>query len=101
MKIRIILKTFEKQLLIKNIKYISDFLIKNNFLLKNIIHLPIKKKRFCVLRSPHIDKDSREHFEILFYKAFIDIDNNSIKSSLNTLLNINLDAGIFCNIKLI
>jgi len=101
MKIRIILKSFEKQLLRKNIEYISNFIIKNNLLIQNIIYLPIKKKRFCVLRSPHIDKDSREHFEIRFYKAFIDIKNELSNSYLNLLLNINLDSGVFCTLKII
>jgi ribosomal protein S10 len=41
-----------------------------------------KIKRFCVLRSPHVDKDSREHFELRLYKRFIDLNTTSSNSRL-------------------
>jgi ribosomal protein S10 len=54
-----------------------------------LVALPIKIKRFCVLRSPHVDKDSREHFEIRLYKRFIDIKTESA-SILDFLLKTEL-----------
>jgi small subunit ribosomal protein S10 len=45
-----------------------------------------KIKRFCVLRSPHVDKDSREHFELRLYKRFIDLNTTS-PAILDLLLN--------------
>ena len=57
-------------------------------------------KKFCVLRSPHIDKDSREHFEIRLYKKFIDLDVNSSKI-FDLLLTFKLPAGINSSIKIL
>ena len=66
--------------------------IENNFKILSIVSMQTKSKKFCLLRSPHIDKDSREHFEIKNFKSFIDFEINSIKS-LNDLLNIELING--------
>jgi small subunit ribosomal protein S10 len=60
----------------------------------------MKIKKFCVLRSPHIDKDSREHFELRLYKRFIDLDANS-PLILDTLLKTELPAGINCSLKIL
>lgn len=55
---------------------------------------------FCVLRSPHVDKDSREHFEIRMYKQFFDVETESIEI-LNDLMKVNLPSGIFCYFKIV
>jgi small subunit ribosomal protein S10 len=58
-----------------------------------------KIKRFCVLRSPHVDKDSREHFELRLYKRFIDL--NTTSSNLDLLLKTELPAGVSCSLKIL
>jgi small subunit ribosomal protein S10 len=67
---------------------------------KGIVSLPIRIKRFCVLRSPHIDKDSREHFELRLYKKFVDINTTS-SSVLDLLLKTELPSGVACSLKVL
>ena len=64
------------------------------------IPLPTKKRIYCVLRSPHVDKDSREHFEIRIYKRLMDIYYNpELNLNMNNLLtNVNLPSGVFCKV---
>jgi small subunit ribosomal protein S10 len=75
-------------------------LLKTEAQLKGVISLPTKIKRFCVLRSPHIDKDSREHFELRLYKRFIDVEATS-PSVLDALLKTDLPSGINCSLKIL
>jgi len=64
------------------------------------VSLPTKIKRFCVLRSPHVDKDSREHFELRLFKRFIDLSTTS-PSILDLLLKTELPAGVSCSLKVL
>jgi small subunit ribosomal protein S10 len=93
MKLRIILKSFNKKLIQNSLKELKLNLITEKFNVLNIISLPIKIKRFCLLRSPHVDKKSREHFELKFYKVFLDVEFNKI-SSINLLLKKELPSGV-------
>lgn len=93
MKIRIILKSFNNQLL-------NNFFFKfknqiKDFKICNTISLPTKFKKFCVLKSPHIDKNSREEFELRFYKKLIDIE---FENENCQILNIQIPKGIFCEL---
>jgi small subunit ribosomal protein S10 len=63
------------------------------------IPLPTRIKRFCVIRSPHVDKDSREHFEIRTHKRLIDILEPTPKT-IDALTRLNLPAGVDISIKL-
>ena len=72
----------------------------NGVTLNGLVALPTKIKRFCVLRSPHIDKDSREHFELRIYKNFIDITTES-PSIIDLLLKTEVPAGVSCNLKVL
>ncbi len=100
MKFRIFLKSFNKNLINCAIQELEANLlfIKSN--ITGIVALPTKIKKFCVLRSPHVDKNSREHFELRLYKRFIDI---TIESSqvLNTILYLKFPEGVACFIKLL
>ncbi|CAM9093655.1 unnamed protein product [Choristocarpus tenellus] len=101
-KIRIILESFNSTNLNESCK--KFLLLKNNLTISYIsgpISLPTKKRSYCVLRSPHVNKDSREQFEIRRYKKIIDIYSNSpeIKKILLNLLSLELFPGVF--IKLI
>jgi len=60
------------------------------------VPLPTKIEKFCVLRSPHVDKDSREHFEIRTSKRLIIIIPTA--QTVDSLMKLNLSAGI--NIKI-
>ena len=61
--------------------------------------LPTHIRKFCVIRSPHIDKDSREQFEIRTHKRLIDILEPTSKT-IDALTRLNLPAGVDIEIKL-
>lgn len=63
------------------------------------IPLPTNKDIFCVLRSPHVDKNSREHFEIRVHKRLIDILDPT-NETVNALMKLDLPAGVDIEIKL-
>jgi small subunit ribosomal protein S10 len=63
------------------------------------VPLPTQIRRFCVIRSPHVDKDSREHFEIRTHKRLIDILEPTSKT-IDSLTRLNLPAGVDISIKL-
>jgi len=100
MKFRIFFKSFEKELVTQSSQLIATNLIKLNCNVSGIISLPTKIKKFCVLRSPHIDKDSREHFELRIYKRFLDIKTDS-PTVLDNLLRLELPSGVSCSLKLL
>ena len=62
------------------------------------IPLPTKKSIYCVLRSPHIDKKSREHFEIRTHKRLVDILEPT-QNTVDALMHLDLPAGVDIEIK--
>ena len=95
MKLRISLKTYNKGLLYIAINHIYAISLQLNVSTTKPIFLPIKIKRFCILRSPHINKDAREQFEIRSFKAFIDLNlNSNLVDLLSTLIHFDLPASI-------
>ena len=96
-KLRIILQSFNHNLLNESCKTIrlvvsrqlADFDIK----FSGPISLPTKKRSYCVLRSPHVNKDSREQFEIRRYKKIIDISPIS-REIINLLLSLEISPGV-------
>ncbi len=63
------------------------------------VPLPTRRETFCVIRSPYIDKDSREQFEIRTHKRLIDILQPTPRTG-NALMGLNLPAGVDIEIKL-
>jgi small subunit ribosomal protein S10 len=100
MKFSIFLKSFDNDLINLASKELLLTLSKTECEMTGMVALPIKLKRFCVLRSPHVDKDSREHFEIRLYKRFLDITTTSA-SILDFLLKTELPAGVSCSLKIL
>jgi small subunit ribosomal protein S10 len=100
MKFRLLLRSFDNDLINIASSELRQNLLKSECELTGVVSLPIKIKRFCVLRSPHIDKDSREHFELRLYKRFIDINTTS-PALLDLLLKTELPAGISCSLKIL
>lgn len=62
------------------------------------VPLPTRRRLYCVLRSPHVDKDSREHFEIRTHSRLIDIRNLS-SETIDKLMGLDIPAGVDANIK--
>jgi small subunit ribosomal protein S10 len=100
MKLRVFLRSFDLNLIKLASQELRESLLKTECSISGTIALPLKIKKFCVLRSPHIDKDSREHFELRIYKRFVDITTTSI-SVLDSLLKTELPAGVLCSLKIL
>jgi len=100
MKFRIFLRSFDNDIINLASQELRKNLLKTDCTISGIVALPLKIKRFCVLRSPHIDKDSREHFELRLYKRFLDIKTTSA-TLLDSLLKIELPAGVSCSLKIL
>ena len=98
-KIRIILKAFDHRTLDMSSRQIVEAAERTGAAVVGPVPLPTTIKRFCVLRSPHVDKDSREHFEIRTHKRLIDIMDPTSKT-VDALTRLNVPAGVDISIKL-
>ena len=98
-KIRIILKAFEHRILDQSAGQIVEAAERTGARVSGPVPLPTSKKRFCVIRSPHIDKDSREHFEIRTHNRLIEILEPTSKT-IDQLTRLNVPAGVDIQIKL-
>lgn len=98
-KIRIKLKTYDYNLLQSSCHQIIETIKRTEAIITGPIPLPIKRKIYCVLRSPHVDKDSREHFEIKIYSKLIDIKEPS-SQTIDALMKLNIPASIDIEVKL-
>ncbi|MDR0789149.1 MAG: 30S ribosomal protein S10 [Bifidobacteriaceae bacterium] len=76
-KIKIKLKSYEKSLLETWSKRIVDSAKQNGLAVAGPIPIPVKKSTYCVIRSPHKHKDSREIFETRVHKRLIEVTNPS------------------------
>lgn len=99
MKFRILLKSFNNDLIETACVQLSGALFNSECKLNGVVSLPTKIKRFCVLRSPHVDKKSREHFEMRIHKRLIDIVEPTPKT-VDSLMRLDLPAGVEVEIKL-
>ncbi len=97
-KIRIKLKAFDYILLDKSAIDIVDRAKNTGAKVSGPIPLPTKIQRFCVLRSPHVDKKSREHFEIRTHKRLILITQYN-DETIQELQKLDLPAGIEVEVK--
>ena len=98
LKIRIKLKSFDYSVLDKSARLIVETARNTNAKVKGPIPLPVEINRYCVLRSPHVDKESREHFEIRKHKRLIDIINPS-PETIEALTQLELPSGVNIEIK--
>ena len=97
-KIRVRLESFNHELLTSSCKKLIELVQTHDVNKFSMVSLPTDKRIYCVLRSPHVDKDSREHFEIRIHKRIIDIYQPS-EETLKILRNLDLSAGIDVEIK--
>jgi small subunit ribosomal protein S10 len=93
MKIRLQIKAYDYKLMNQVCDKICSIVTLTNATLKGPVPMPTRRRIFCVLRSPHVNKDAREHFEIRTYKRLIDIQNSSLQT-IDSLKQLNLPAGI-------
>lgn len=65
-----------------------------NYIHSETISLPIKIKKFCILSSPHINKDSRDHFEVRIYKEILDISFSKLTKNIDIFFGLKLPNSI-------
>lgn|SRR5690606_9658022 len=97
-KIRIRLKAYDHRVLDQSVRQIVDTAQRTGAMVVGPVPLPTKIERFTVLRSPFIDKDSREQFEIRTHKRLIDVVDPQSKT-IDALVRLNLPAGVDVEIK--
>ena len=97
-KIRIRLKAYDYRLLDQSATEIVDTAQRTGARISGPIPLPTHIQRFTVLRSPHVDKKSREQFEIRTHKRLIDIVQATAKT-IEALNKLSLPAGVDIKIK--
>jgi small subunit ribosomal protein S10 len=98
-KIRIRLKAYDHRLLDQSTKEIVDTAKRTGARVAGPIPLPTSINKFCVLRSPHVDKKSREQFEIRTHKRLLDILEPT-QQTIDALMKLDLAAGVDVEIKL-
>ena len=98
-KIRIKLKAYDHELIDESARKIAETVVRTQAKIKGPIPLPTEIHRYCVIRSPHVDKDSREHFEMRIHKRLIDILEPTPKT-VDSLMRLDIPAGVEVEIKL-
>ena len=98
-KIRIRLRAYDHKLLDRSAQEIVDTAKRTGARVAGPVPLPTTISRTCVLRSPHVDKKSREHFEIRTHKRLLDILDPT-QQTVDALMKLDLSAGVDVEIKL-
>jgi small subunit ribosomal protein S10 len=98
-KIRIRLKAYDHEVVDQSTKKIVETVVRTGASVRGPVPLPTEIHRYCVVRGPHVDKDSREHFEMRVHKRLIDIVEPASKT-VESLQRLDLPAGVDIEIKL-
>jgi len=98
-KIRIRLKSYDHRLLDRSVSEIVETARRTGARIVGPIPLPVRINRYTVLRSPHVDKKSREQFEIRTHKRVVDIMQPT-SQTVDALMRLDLAAGVDVEIKL-
>ncbi len=98
-KIRIRLKAYDHEIIDQSTKKIVETVVRTQAKVRGPVPLPTEIHRYCVVRSPHVDKDSREHFEMRIHKRLIDIVEPTSKT-VESLQRLDLPAGVDIEIKI-
>src|SRR5437879_12540588 len=92
-KIRIKRKSYDHKILDQSAEKIVDTVKRTGARISGPVPLPIDRNIYCVIRSPHIDKESMEHFELRTHKRLIDILEPTPKT-VAALMHLHLPAGV-------
>ena len=98
-KIRIRLKAYDHKLLDQSTSEIVETARRTGAAVAGPIPLPTSINKVCVLRSPHVDKKSREHFEMRTHRRLLDILEPT-QQTIDMLMKLELSAGVDVEIKL-
>jgi len=97
-RIRIRLKAYDHNLLDRSMEKIVNTAKNTGALILGPIPLPTKRSVYTVNRSPHVDKKSREQFEIKVHKRIVDLMNSTSKT-VDALMQLDMPAGVDIEIK--
>ena len=98
-RIRIRLRGFDYRILDQSVREIVDTVIRSGARIAGPVPLPTRVEKFTVQRSTHVDKKSREQFEIRTHKRLLDIMEPT-PETMDALMKLNLSAGVDVEIKL-
>ena len=98
-KIRIKLKGYDHKLLDQSTREIVETAKRTGATVAGPIPMPTSINKYCVLRSPHVNKTSREQFEIRTHKRLVDI-HDATPQTVDALMKLELAAGVDVEIKL-
>ena len=98
-KIRIKLKSYDHNLVDKSAEKIVKTVKSTGAVVSGPIPLPTRINKYCVLRSPHVNKKSREQFEIRTHKRLLDIQDPT-QQTVDALMKLDLSPGVDVDIKL-
>jgi small subunit ribosomal protein S10 len=97
-RIRIKLKSYDYRSLDRSLREIVDTAQRTGARVRGPIPLPTRVNRFCVLRSPHVDKKSREHFEMRTHRRLLDLIDPT-QQTVDALMKLDLPGGVDVEIK--
>lgn len=97
-KIRIKIKGYDHKVIDKAVQQIIDTAIRTGAKTVGPVPLPTKLRRWAVLRSPHVDGKSKEHYEMRIHKRLVDILNPTEKT-IDSLTHLQVAAGVNIEIK--
>lgn len=97
-KLRVRLESFNHELLSASCQKITENLSTRAFNSIGMVTLPTSKRIYCVLRSPHVDKDSREHFEVRIHKRMLEVYYDLEMNIDDMLAELDLAPGVFYHI---
>jgi len=97
-KIRLTLKSYDHQLLDSAVKQIVLTVKRTGSKVLGPVPLPNKRRVFTVLRSPHVDKKSREQFDLVTHKRILDIISPA-EQTMDALMKLNISAGVDVEIR--
>lgn len=97
--LRITLKAFDHRLLDQSTAQIVEAAERTGVAVVGPVPMPTRIRRWCVIRSPHVDKNSREHFELRIHKRLMDIVEPNSKT-IDALTRLQMPAGVDIAIKL-
>jgi small subunit ribosomal protein S10 len=98
-KIRIRLKAYDHEVIDQSTKKIVETVVRTGAQVRGPVPLPTEIHRYCVVRGPHVDKDSREHFEMRIHTRLLDIVEPTSKT-VESLQRLDLPAGVDIEIKI-
>lgn len=97
-QIRVRLESFNHELLSASCQKLVHILQSTSLNSVGVVSLPTHKRIYCVLRSPHVNKDSREHFEIRVHKRILEIHYDAEVPIFDLLSKADLPSGVFYRI---